>query len=309
MTEENAGPILVIKHGALGDFVLSIAPFQAIRAHHRDARIVLLTTRPYADLARASGCFDEIWIDERPPLWRVGTILALAGRLRRAGFTRVYDLQTSGRSGRYFHLFGRRPPEWSGIARGASHRHANPRRDRLHTVERQQEQLAGAGIRVAAPPDLSFLAADTTRFGLAADYVLLVPGGSTHRVAKRWPVTSFAALARRLLVARHQPVVIGTAAEAALAATLCDLAPGTVDLTGATDFADIVALARLAHAAVGNDTGPMHLIAAADCRALVLFSAASDPALCAPRGASVVVVRRPDLAELGVDDVAALLEA
>lgn len=302
------GPILVIKHGALGDFVLAIAPFQAIRAHHPAARIVLLTTSPYADLARQSGCFDEIWIDDRPPLWRLGALFALSRRLRRAGFARVYDLQTSGRSGRYFQFFGRRPPEWSGIARGASHRHANPERDRLHTVERQKEQLAAAGVRVEAPPDLAFLDADLARFALPADFVLLVPGGSAHRVAKRWPVENFAELARRLLTAGQKPVAIGAAAEAALGQRLVELAPGTIDLTGQTGFPDLAALARGARAAVGNDTGPMHLIAAAGCRTLVLFSAASDPALAAPRGARVRVLQRSDLAALGAGEVAALLE-
>jgi len=50
--------ILVIKLGALGDFVQALGPFAAIRAHHPAADIVLLTTRPYADLGRASGYFD-----------------------------------------------------------------------------------------------------------------------------------------------------------------------------------------------------------------------------------------------------------
>ena len=58
--------ILVIKLSAFGDFVLSIASFQAIRAHHPDAAITLLTTAPYRRMAEASGCFDSVWIDPRP---------------------------------------------------------------------------------------------------------------------------------------------------------------------------------------------------------------------------------------------------
>ena len=46
--------ILVIRLGALGDFVQSFGPFSAIRAHHPEARITLLTTAPFADLARRS---------------------------------------------------------------------------------------------------------------------------------------------------------------------------------------------------------------------------------------------------------------
>ena len=55
------GKILVIKHGALGDFVLSMGPFAAIRVHHAQAQIALLTTAPFAELARRSGYFGRIW--------------------------------------------------------------------------------------------------------------------------------------------------------------------------------------------------------------------------------------------------------
>ena len=61
--------VLVIKLSALGDFILSLGAFQAIRAHHPDARMTLLTTGPFRSLAEASGCFNEKWIDDRPPLW------------------------------------------------------------------------------------------------------------------------------------------------------------------------------------------------------------------------------------------------
>ncbi|HZT52668.1 MAG TPA: ADP-heptose--LPS heptosyltransferase, partial [Stellaceae bacterium] len=39
--------ILVIKLGALGDFVQAMGPAAAIRAHHPRAEITLLTAAPY----------------------------------------------------------------------------------------------------------------------------------------------------------------------------------------------------------------------------------------------------------------------
>ena len=66
-------------------------------------------------------------------------------------------------------------------------------------------------------------------------------------------------------------------------------------------------IARRAAAAVGNDTGPMHIAAAVGCPSLALFSAASDPALCGQRGPDVAFLRRPDLAALAVDEVEAAL--
>ena len=95
-------------------------------------------------------------------------------------------------------------------------------------------------------------------------------------------------------------------AERPLAATIRAACPQARDLTGKTSFAQIAALAREAAFAVGNDTGPMHLIAAAGCVSVVLFSDESDPALCAPRG-KVTILRRPELAALTVDEVAAAL--
>ena len=62
-----------------------------------------------------------------------------------------------------------------------------------------------------------------------------------------------------------------------------------------------------ADGAVGNDTGPMHIFAAQGCRTLVLYSNASDPALCAQRGDTVTILRRERLQDLSVKDVAAAL--
>jgi ADP-heptose:LPS heptosyltransferase len=300
--------ILVIKLGALGDFVQAMGPAAAIRAHHADATITLLTTAPFAELARRAPYFDEVWIDERPGLLAPRRLAALRRRLRSAGFTRVYDLQTSGRSSSYFHLIGPgRRPQWNGIARGASHPHDNERRDFMHTIDRQADQLRQAGIAAVPPPDLGWAAGDVTRFALPDRFVVLVPGGAAHRPAKRWPAERYAELAAVIASFRSTPVIVGSRQETALAAAIVARCPTARDLTGQTSFSDIVTLGRLALRAVGNDTGPMHLLVAAGCKATVLFSEASDPDLTAPRGTEVIILRRPDLADLPVAEVAATL--
>ncbi|HSV28246.1 MAG TPA: glycosyltransferase family 9 protein [Candidatus Omnitrophota bacterium] len=302
-----SGPrILVIKLGALGDFVQACGPFAAIRAHHGDADITLLTTRPYAEFAAASPYFDHVWIDDKPKMWQVGKVLELRRRLSGGHFTRVYDLQTSDRSSSYFKLMGK--VEWSGIASGCSHPHDNPDRDFMHTIDRQAEQLRMAGIEQVPLPDLSWVKGDPHRFGLPRPYVLLCPGGAPHRPAKRWPVEHFAALAAWLAQRAVTPVLLGTAKEEDEIAAIQAACPQAVSLAGRTGFLDIVALAREAMAAVGNDTGPMHLIAAAQCPSVVLFSHDSDPNLCAPRG-RVTILRVPDLSGLAVAEVEAALAA
>lgn len=297
--------ILIIKLGALGDFVQALGPMAAIRRHHDGAHLVLLTSRPYVDFAHASGLFDEVWIDEeRPKFWQFGRVRRLREKLKSGRFSRVYDLQTSDRSSFYFHLlaFGGRP-EWSGIAKGCSHPHRNPDRDRMHTIERQRDQLAAAGVTNVPMPDLSFASKDISAYGIAAPYALLVPGGAPHRPAKRWPAERYGALANRLMAAGLTPVLLGARAEQGILELIARDAPGSVNLCAKTDFLDIATLARGAALAVGNDTGPMHMISLTGCPSVVLYSHDSDPALCAQRGPRVEILRKSDLNALSVGDV------
>jgi ADP-heptose:LPS heptosyltransferase len=297
-------PILVIKLGALGNVILSLPAFAAIRAHHPTARISLLTIAPFADWLRHAPWFDEVLIDTRPAWWDLSGLHRLRRTLLGPGFVRVYDLQTSGRSSHYFRLFPRgAKPEWSGIAPGCSHPDRDPNRDHMHDIERQIGQLRQAGIDNVPAADLSWCRGDIGRFGLPRDFVVLVPGSAPHRPVKRWPAARYQALAQALRGQGLTPVVVGTQAEAPIARDI----PAALDLTGQTSFGDLADMGRAARFAVGNDTGPMHLLAAAGCPAVVLFSRDSDPARCAPRGPDVRVLRRPDLASLEVDVVLAEL--
>ena len=304
--EATGGPssrILVLKLGALGNMVLSLSAFAAIRQHHADAEITLLTTAPYAEWMAASPYFDRVLIDSRPPLWNVPAVLRLHRMLADGHFTRVYDLQTSSRSSHYIRLFSRTArPEWSGIAPGCSHPDRAPDRDRIHDIDRQHGQLRQAGITQVPPADLSWSHGDIGRFALPRPFALLVPGSSPHRPVKRWPAEHYRTLAATLAARAITPVVIGTASERELADTI-RRDTTAIDLTGRTGFGDLADLARAAALAVGNDTGPMHLVAVAGCPSLVLFSRDSDPARCAPRGPCVRVLRRDDLKDLPVQEV------
>jgi ADP-heptose:LPS heptosyltransferase len=296
--------ILIVKLGAFGNIILSLAAFAAIRLHHPTAHISVLTGSAYADWLRTFPYFDTVLVDPRPAWWDYAAVAKLRRILADGHFSRVYDLQTSSRSSRYFYLLPpRRRPDWSGIAFGCSLPDRNPKRNRVHDVDRQQEQLRQAGLTEFPPADLGWLRGNADRFQLPHDIALLVPGSSPNRLAKRWPAAHFAALARALAEQGITPVVLGTAQETEIAAAI----PAAVDLTGKTSFGDLADLARRAHFAVGNDTGPMHLIATAGCPAVTLFSDDSNPTQCAPRGPWTRVLRCPDLSDLSVEDVLASL--
>ena len=290
----------MIKLSALGDLILVLGAFQAIRDHHRKDRVILLTTEPYVEFARESGYFDEVWVDERAPLWRPDSWLRMRNRLRTAGISRVYDLQRQDRTGWYFRLLAPNPPEWVGIVSGCSHRYVDPP-EPLHIMDRHIRMLAMAGIDRVPPPDPSFAARDISHFGLTAPYVLLVPGSSPHRPLKRWPAERYLELARALAAESITPVLIGGPAEETEIKKIqagCSAARWVT-----TGLGEIIGLAREALCAVGNDSGPTHLIAVSGCPVIALFSDESDPIKTRPRGPMVTSLRSAKLADLAVSDV------
>ncbi|MEE2662247.1 MAG: glycosyltransferase family 9 protein [Pseudomonadota bacterium] len=297
--------VLVIKHGALGDFVLATGPFAAIRQAHKHDTVVLLTTSEYADLAKDSGYFDDVWVDNRPSGLNIIGIQKLRRTLRRAFFTRVYDLQTSMRSNWYFRLMkGYRRPQWSGIASGCSHPHGNPNRNLMHTLERQAEQLSEIGLQNIPHPDLSWLVSSLEHFNLPKQFILIVPGSASHRLAKRWPKEKYIKFSQSLANCGLGTVILGGPREIQLAAEIAEHSDG-ISLAGKTSFADLATLSRSAIGALGNDTGPMHIAAICGCKSVVLFSNESNPTITAPRGPDVTVLHKENLADLSVNEVAA----
>lgn len=296
--------ILVIKLSALGDFIMCFAAFAAIRTAHPTAKITLLTTKSFVAMAEKSPWFDEIIVDVRPKLFDISGWMNLRGKLRAGNFTRAYDLQTNDRTNFYFRLFFPGPyPEWAGKAFGATFRHHGAAREKLHAWDMRREQLRIAGIPETPFPDLTWLDADITRYNLPEKFILICAGAAPTRPKKRWPPKYYGELCNHLLSQNLVPVLIGADAEKDINAEIKSIAPGAIDLTNQTNLFDIAALARKAAGAVGNDTGPMHLIAAAGCPAISLFSNDSLPSHSRPMGPKTAFLQQDDLADLKPEEV------
>lgn len=299
MTGEN---ILVIKLGAFGDFVQALGPMKSIRAHHPDAHITLLTTAPFKSLAQASHYFNDIWIDERPKFYQFYKWLTLRRLLNGKKFSRVYDLQNNDRTELYLSLFST-PPLWVGAARKATIRNNSPLRTAGSGFEGHVQTLGMAGIADIEIDKMEWINGTTFFPGLVKPYILFAPGSAPTRPEKRWPASSYAAIAQRLIEQNIQPVLLGTAAEKESAEEIMRLCPSALDLSGQTSLFDIVSLARGALAALGNDTGPMHMMAPVGIPCLVLFSGHSNPRRHAPPGHNVISVQEPVLRDLSPDAV------
>ncbi|PHQ79817.1 MAG: ADP-heptose--LPS heptosyltransferase [Coxiella sp. (in: Bacteria)] len=303
--------ILVIKHGALGDFIISTSAFAAIRDYHPYAHIVLLTTKPYVGMAEQTPYFDEVWVDSRPKLWQFSeykkTMSLLRGGPESYRFKRVYDLQSSDRTGWYYRMLGKPKPQWVGKARGCSHPRNIPD-DVKHVYDIFKEHLMRVGLPHIPYPNVDWMRDDISQFELPEKFVLLVPGAAPSRPQKRWTADGYVDLITHLSQEGITSVMLGAGAEKEFA---CDIEAGcgsyqrVMNLVGQTSLGAIATLSRKAAFAVGSDTGPMHIIAAAGCPVLVLFSSDSDPKLHGPRSEQAHFIQVDDLKTLACSTVIA----
>ena len=66
-------------------------------------------------------------------------------------------------------------------------------------------------------------------------------------------------------------------------------------------------LSSYAQYAIGNDTGPIHLIATSGLSTMVLFGAASNPDLCAPKGKNIIILSKESIGDISVDSVFSII--
>ena len=330
--------VLVIKLGAMGDFMQALGAMRVVRATHPSARITLLTTEPYEAFAKACPYFDIVEADGRPKDLKGKA--DLIRRLRSAGYDMVYDFQNNDRTAQYFMGLSGKKPLWSGAAKGASHQHMNENRGEMHNFDRLAEQLVHAGLGPKPPgdptgwiigqevsPSLDWIRAafrDPPRFqpeffSLHGPYMLLIPGSSADHPEKRWPVDRFAKIATWVADAGITPVVIGTKAEGDIGAQILKLEPRAKNIVGRTDLFQLATLAERAVFALGGDTGPMHLAAAARTPGVCLFAQEWNEDMsrdlqsvwspktrlgrAAPRGGPMMILHAAALESLSVDDV------
>lgn len=303
MQPKSSNTILVIKLSALGDFVQSLGAMKAIKKHHPDDRIILLTTKSFKNFGEECGYFDEIVIDKRPKFYDIVGWLKLRKTLNNLKLDRVYDLQNNDRTNLYFKLCSPKP-EWVGTAKGASHRNTSPERTKGHAFHGHVQTLEKAGLTDINIDTLEWMKSDISNLDIPEKFALFVTGCAPQHPEKRWPLEHFKQLGDNLLAQDITPILIGGPSEKELNTTLKSLNENFIDLTGTTSFHDIVSLAHKAKVAVGNDTGPMHLIGASGCQTIAMYNTLkSNPDRHYVLGDNVTILSEAGLENLSVDHI------
>lgn len=255
---------LVIKLGALGDMVQAIPMFDALRQQYGD-NLTLLTTAPFVDFAQRSGYFKTIICDDRTSL---KTNLGVLWQLRKQYFARVVDLQNVDRTRLYKMLLLGSYGMW--ITDPYTQKGAHP-------YERFSSLCAAQSWPILPPIDIRMMA-EPFDVALQKPYMLVVAGASdAHGGCKRWPQAAYGDLCKRLLDAGITPVLIGSVRDRLSELESLCVNSSAINLIGKTTLFQLITIAQNAVGAVGNDTGPQLIIAAAGCPTVTLFSAVNPP--------------------------------
>jgi heptosyltransferase-2 len=124
------------------------------------------------------------------------------------------------------------------------------------------------------------------------DVLVGLSPGAAYGPAKRWPVERFAAVADRAIrMWGAKAVVIGTEKEKDLGETLVSAAaPGAFNFCGMTGLGDALALIKRCSLFVTNDSGLMHAAAALNVPTVAIFGS-TDAVATGPRGKNARIVK------------------
>ena len=319
--------VLVFQIGSLGDTVVSIPAMRAARRHFESAERfdVLHETRPGDRVQPASVLEGNVDVTDfvaypggRGVLRQALAYAALWARLLARGYGTVVYLVPSSRTrtaairDRVFFLacgitrgvgFSRRPLAQapSAGAGGAALLHQ-------HEAALQLRHLASGGIE-ARPDDFTSLESRFLRVspaaseeaaewlacaGLTATSPMLVVCAGTNMMSKQWSSEEWHALLANLRArVPHRFVFVGSAAERQWLSRVAHDIDGCVIAAGELSVMGTAALTSHCAAAVGLDTGTMHLAGAVGVPCVSVFSERNQPGRWEPLGTGHQVFRNP----------------
>jgi lipopolysaccharide heptosyltransferase II len=277
----------VLRLSSFGDIVLTEPLTRAVKQAFPEARLTFITRSDFAGLVRLFPAVDDV-----VPVSRGGQDEAARGASPDVVFDGVLDLQNSLRSravsrrlrkrklARYRRPLMRRfalvrmPWLWRGTLR--------------HTIDLYGDALARLGVeltervpRIEAGEEARRLAG--LRLDAPGALVAVCPGGSSPY--KRWPEACFTEVACGLASSGRDVVVLGGEKDRDVVQSVARQADHPrIRALVSREFAETAAVLSLARVTLSNDSGLMHLAAAAGSRVVAVFGPTSPRLGFAPLG-------------------------
>jgi heptosyltransferase I len=282
-TDTKSPRILLVRLSAIGDVIHGMPIAAALREHFPNAFLAWAVEERAADLLDGHPAIDQRIVLPRGWLRSPATVWRLRKQLKSLKFDTAIDAQGLTKSAVLAWLSGARRRIGMGgrwgreLSRWLNNSLVNT--DDLHAIDRGLKLLEPLGITSPAvnfhvpESDAHRAAVDEIirRLGLDGGFAMFVSGAGWP--SKLWPVDRYAVAAEYL--GRHWKLssllIWGNADERHRAEQIAAGSSGHALLAPRMTLLELAALARRARFAIGSDTGPLHLAAAAGARCIGLY--------------------------------------
>jgi ADP-heptose:LPS heptosyltransferase len=302
--------IVLLRLDRIGDFILGIPAYRALRKAHPDARISVVVPSPVAEIAKVCPYFDEVYIfdalwllPDHGPLARWKSAWQLVKFLRSKPIDLLLD----------FRYQNRLDPLVAGLS-GAKERvgfdlgwtsrfltrKAGQPPEELHQVDRNLHLLGALGITTADRQlEMWFEEHDRKTAENHLPHQELLPGVPRIAVhigaatpSKRWREESFEVLIHELHANTQADIlVLGGESDLGFSQEVVDgLECPILNLVGKLSLRQTAALLRDCGVFIGCDSGATHLAAASGVPVVCLFSGANEVEVWRPWGPKVKVL-------------------
>lgn len=294
--------ILVIKFSAVGDAILAIPSFKALKKAYPQSQIVCLTGPQAAEVLGRCPWIDELVtcdLKGKDRGWK--NLLRLAFKLLRRRFDVVIDLQNNRKS--HFLSYAAMCPDRYGYDNGRWSFLLNHKirgaKDLLPPVEHQFRVLEMMGVKYQGEP-LELWPSDedkkTARMFLggtdARPLAGINIGASPRWDSKRWIADRFAKLCDELSKKGWRVVLTGTKHDAAFAKkVLAQTQSKPLCVVAQTTLMQLAALLSHCRVYITGDSAPMHVACAMHVPVVALFGP-TDPRRHLASGQQTVVLQK-----------------
>ena len=298
--------ILIIKHGSLGDLIQANGAIKDIKNFYQNRKVFLLTSQAYAIFMSECPYIDGVIIDKRLPRWNLFYLSNLKKNLAKYNFTKVFDLQNSGRT-KFYKRFIIKNVEWSSSETALEQGQKKKDFDKDPVLDRMEIQLKKSGIETEYTKniDLSWAVSDISRLTRRYannDFILLFPFCSKKLPQKKWPY--FKELIKRLKkdYKNKYPILIAPGPEEISEANELN-AKTVLDNNEPLNIKTLISLINNAKFVIANDTGPAHIASHLDKKGLALFGNHTSAKKVSIENYNFKAITVTNLADLNVDQV------
>ena len=296
--------ILIIKHGSLGDLVVSFGAMKTVRVNYSNSNIYLLTQSNYKKIFINLPYVNQILIDDRLAIFP--SLKSLLNIVKENKIDLVIDLQNSTRTEIYnFFLKIFTKCKILSSRKFSSYKYKQKKLGIQHITKNHREQLKHLGINNYFPADLSWMLKGETK---PTKKVIFIPGASKSGEYKKWPSDKYAQVAKYLVQRKYAIYLTGSNLDLNTINEIIELCPESRNKINESKIEDFYQLCMTSELILTNDTGPAHIAGLTNKNVIWIANDNDISRSCYPLGDNVHKITSSNVKNISVDTITNKIE-